>query len=43
MKKTGLAGIFSASLELTKDGSVQLLQKQTFDNVMIKKAKIHEK
>ena len=39
MKKTGLAGIFAASLELTKDGSVKLLQKQTFEKVMIKKVK----
>ncbi len=37
MKKTGLAGIFAASLELTKEGSVELLQDQIFEKVMIKK------
>ena len=33
MKKTGLAGIFSASLELTKEGEVQLLQKKIFEKI----------
>ena len=37
MKKTGLAGIFSASLELTKEGAVQILQKKIFEKVLIKK------
>jgi segregation and condensation protein A len=37
MKKTGLAGIFSASLELTKEGIVQVSQKKIFDKLMIKK------
>tara|TARA_B100001564_G_scaffold337681_1_gene328826 strand:- start:117 stop:854 length:738 start_codon:yes stop_codon:yes gene_type:complete len=37
MKKTGLAGIFSASLELTKEGEVQLLQKEIFEKVLIRK------
>ena len=37
MKKTGLAGIFSASLELTKEGFVEISQKKLFDNLMIKK------
>jgi len=37
MKRTGLAGIFAASLELTKDGSVQILQNKIFDKIMIKK------
>ena len=40
MKKTGLAGIFSASLELTKEGSTKLLQEKIFEKVMIKKVKI---
>ena len=38
-KKTGLAAIFSASLELTKDGVVDLKQKNLFDDVLIRTAK----
>ena len=38
MKKTGLAGIFSASLELTKEGIVNISQKKLFDKLMIKKS-----
>ena len=37
MQKTGLAGIFSATLELTKEGTIQILQKKIFDKLMIKK------
>ena len=37
MKKTGVAGIFSASLELTKEGIVKVSQEKTFDKLMIKK------
>ena len=37
MKKTGVAGIFSASLELTKEGVVSVSQKKLFDELMIKK------
>ena len=37
MKKTGIAGIFSASLELTKEGIVKVSQKKMFDKLMIKK------
>ena len=37
VKKTGLAGIFAASLELVKEGSLKILQKDLFKNVMIKK------
>ena len=37
MKKTGLTGIFAASLELTKQGVVTLSQKKIFDELMIKK------
>ena len=37
LKKTALAGIFSASLELTKEGKIQILQKKIFDKVLIKK------
>jgi len=37
MKKTGLSGIFAASLELTKEGAIQILQEKIFEKVMIKK------
>ena len=37
MKKTGIAGIFAASLELAKEGVVSVSQKKLFDNLMIKK------
>ena len=37
MKKTGLAGIFSASLELTKEGVIKILQKDIFNKIIIKK------
>jgi segregation and condensation protein A len=38
MKKTGMAGIFAASLELTKEGIVSVSQKRIFDKLMIKKS-----
>ena len=38
MKKTGLAGIFAASLELTKEGIVKVSQNKLFDKLMIKKS-----
>ena len=38
MKKTGMAGIFAASLELTKEGVVKISQKNIFDKLMIKKS-----
>ena len=37
MKRTGIAGLFSASLELTKEGVVSVSQKKIFDKLMIKK------
>ena len=37
LKKSGLAGIFAASLELTKQGATTLMQKQLFDKLLIKK------
>ena len=36
LKKTGISGIFSASLELTKDGLIKMMQKKIFDKVLIK-------
>ncbi len=38
-QKTGLAAIFSASLELTKDGIINLRQNKLFEDVMIRTAK----
>ncbi len=38
MNRTGIAGIFSASLELTKEGIVKVSQDKTFDKLMIKKS-----
>ena len=38
MKKTGMAGIFAASLELTKEGIVKVSQKKLFEKLMIKKS-----
>ena len=36
MIRTGIAGIFAASLELTKEGVTKVSQKKIFDNLMIK-------
>ena len=38
-KRTGLSGIFAASLELTKEGIINLMQKKTFDDILVKKNK----
>ena len=38
MNKTGIAGIFAASLELTKEGIVKVSQNKIFDKLMIKKS-----
>ena len=38
MNRTGIAGIFAASLELTKEGVVSVFQKQSFDKLLIKKS-----
>ena len=35
LKKSGLAGIFSASLELTREGLINLMQKKAFDKLLI--------
>ena len=37
MKRTGIAGIFAASLELTKEGITKVSQNKRFDKLMIKK------
>ncbi len=43
MKRTGMAGIFAASLELSKEGVIKILQKKIFDEIMIKKFGVNEK
>jgi len=37
MKRTGITGILAASLELTKEGKIKILQKKMFEKIMIKK------
>ena len=37
MKRTGIAGIFAASLELTKERVISVSQEKLFKNLMIKK------
>ena len=37
LKKTGKAGIFAASLELTKEGDLKIKQKNLFDELFIRK------
>ena len=39
LKKSGLAGDFSASLELTREGLINIMQKKTFDKLLIKEKK----
>tara|TARA_B100000767_G_C19476582_1_gene414396 strand:- start:130 stop:672 length:543 start_codon:yes stop_codon:yes gene_type:complete len=37
LKNSGISGIFSASLELTKQGVVKIMQKKFFEKILIKK------
>ncbi len=39
LRKSGLAGLFSASLELTREGIITILQKKAFDKLLIKEKK----
>ena len=39
LKKSGLAGIFSATLELTREGLITVMQKKSFDRLLIKEKK----
>ena len=39
LKRSGMAGLFSASLELTKEGLINIMQKKNFDKVLIKERK----
>ena len=36
LKKSGLAGLLSASLELTREGLISMMQNKPFDKVLIK-------
>tara|TARA_B100001057_G_scaffold497871_1_gene603220 strand:+ start:2991 stop:3731 length:741 start_codon:yes stop_codon:yes gene_type:complete len=38
-KRTGISGIFAACLELTREGIINIKQKKTFDDILIKKNK----
>ena len=38
MTQTGYAGIFSGSLELTKEGIINIMQTEPFSKIMIKKS-----
>ena len=37
-KKTGIAGLFAGSLELVKEGNLQIKQEKIFDDIFIKKS-----
>lgn len=39
LKKSGVAGVFSASLELAREGLISIMQKKNFDKLMIKEKK----
>ena len=39
LKKTGLAGFLAASLELTKEGILSIMQKKSFERLLIKEKK----
>ena len=39
LRKSGVAGFFSASLELTKEGMISIMQKKSFDKLLIKQKK----
>ena len=39
LKRSGVAGLFSAALELTKEGLINIMQKKSFDRLLIKERK----
>ena len=39
LRKTGVAGFFAATLELTKEGLLSIMQKKSFDKLLIKERK----
>ena len=36
LKRTGVSGLFTASLELTREGLINMQQKKSFDKILIK-------
>ncbi|HJO76250.1 MAG TPA: segregation/condensation protein A, partial [Pelagibacteraceae bacterium] len=36
LRKSGFAGVFAASLELSKEGNIEIKQNLLFDNIFIK-------
>ena len=39
LKKSALCGLFSGSLELSREGVISIMQKKTFDKFLIKEKK----
>ena len=39
LKRSGMAGLFAASLELSKEGLINIMQKKSFDRLLIKERK----
>ena len=39
LKRTGISGIFAASLELTREGIISIMQKKPFQKLLIKEKK----
>ena len=39
LKKSGVCGIFSGALELTREGAISIMQKKNFDKLLIKEKK----
>ena len=39
LKKTGIAGFFAGSLELTREGLIDIMQDKAFDKILIKHKK----
>ena len=39
LKRSGIAAIFAASLELTREGIITIMQKKSFDKLLIKEKK----
>ena len=39
LKKTGISGIFSGALELSREGLISIMQKKSFDKLLIKEKK----
>ena len=39
LRKSGISGLFSASLDLTKEGLISIMQKKAFDKLLIKEKK----